>query len=58
MSGDYVPTKQLKVYVQSNGIIRLESNGLYIGRLDGIDYEQLELLDQVPKKIMKENEWE
>lgn len=56
MAGDFVPSKQLKVYVQSNGIIRLASNGLYVGKLDGMEYEQLGLLDQVSKKIMKENE--
>lgn len=56
MTSEFVPTKNLKVYVQDNGIIRLASNGMYIGRLDGVEYDQLELLDQVPKKIMKQNE--
>lgn len=40
--GDSCPVKQIKVYVQSNGIIRLDDGtGRYIGRIEDITYEEL-----------------
>jgi acyl CoA:acetate/3-ketoacid CoA transferase beta subunit len=31
----------VKVFIQENGIIRLDSNGQFIARLDGITYEEV-----------------
>lgn len=39
--GDACVTKNVDVYVQENGIIRLESTGLFIGRLEGVEFNDL-----------------
>lgn len=42
---DIVKVISLKVYVQDNGIVRRESDGLLLGRLDGVTFEELQAVE-------------
>lgn len=56
MGGDSCPVVYIKgAHVQGNGIIRL-SNGMYIGRLDGITYEEIVSLEQLEDEKNKPRE--
>jgi DNA-directed RNA polymerase alpha subunit len=39
--GDFCKTVTIKAEIQENGIIRIANNGIYIGRLDGIKFDEI-----------------
>lgn len=54
-----IKTADIKVFVQENGIIRLADTGLYIGRLDGVTFDQVytEAENQNSDKVLSAHQY-
>lgn len=48
--GDFCPGVIVKAFVQSNGIIREDTSGRFLGRLDEITYEEVQQYDALKRQ--------
>src|SRR5687768_10147373 len=44
-----IEVTRIKAFVQENGIIRVEPTGLLLGRLDGVEYEDIKQFEVSPE---------